>query len=100
VEYLNNGIIALNNTSEFTIIPKGEIVTCPNCGIEIAEVIVDLFRYSPLVAEAFKGISQEIIPKDKPECKKCGTYWCDGRLHLKNGWNVVTPNSVKFIKGL
>ena len=88
------------------IIPKGEIVTCPGCGIEIAEVIEDIYAYERIRAECFRGISQEIIPKEKTLCKKCGEEWgrlynkSHGEIHLKYGWNTPKPNSIKFIQSL
>jgi len=85
------------------ILPKGEIVTCPNCGIEIAEVLEDLYIGDMFKYKSFMGISQEI---HSCICKKCNEEWATMSLtgyvevHLKYGWNTPTPNSIRFIKSL
>jgi len=68
-------------------IPKGSIVTCPQCGVEIAEVMEDLRQHDQLRASSFRGISQEIKQHDETRCKKCGMiYFHDGMIHTREGW--------------
>jgi len=69
------------------VIKKGTIATCPNCGVEIAEVLNDLRLFDLLKASDFRGISQEIKQFDATQCKKCGAwYFHHGKLHTKDGW--------------
>ena len=74
-------------TERIPEIKKGTIITCPDCRVEIAEIIEDLYSNQLIRASCMRGISQEIEVGDLMACGKCGShYFWNGWLHTKEGW--------------
>lgn len=69
---------------------KGDIITCPKCEAEIAEVMRDVFSGERIQAEMFRGIQRPIEQYQLCECIQCHVPWFNphfGSIHLKNrGW--------------
>ena len=69
---------------------KGEIVTCPKCKAEIAQLTRDLARGDRLEASQFDGIQRTILNGQKMECFFCRELWVNsrGKMHLQRGWTL------------
>lgn len=66
---------------------KGEIVQCPSCKLEIAEITRDLHDGEILAADVFKGKHREILDGEEAICPECKTPWgAYGGIHLTTGW--------------
>lgn len=72
------------------MIKKGEIVTCPNCGLRVAEISRDLFVGELIEETMFTWIQPPILSGQEPLCHECRASWIDfreGKIHiLGRGW--------------
>ena len=74
----------LEATAMEPVIPKGKIITCPKCKMNIMEAKRDLF------ADERPGNNDFIIIDGKEIADgfcNCGaTYWHKGQIHTTDGW--------------
>jgi len=74
-------------TERIPKIKKGTIITCPDCRVEIAEILTDLYPGDMIKTSDLRGILDPITPGDRTNCRKCGSpYFLIGKLHTREGW--------------
>ena len=77
-------------------IPKGTIITCWNCHIEIATFLKNIKNGDPLSFKDVKGIGDiEITSKSSMTCPDCGKHYVALKehggvvdIHTSEGWLV------------
>lgn len=78
------------------VLLKGDIVQCPRCEVEIAEITRDCYEHEILDETMFKSKSWPLKNGDECKCRECGEDWGRGGqaagVHLKNhGWSDAIP---------
>lgn len=75
--------------AEEVVIKRGEMVTCPECGRALAEVVRDIHRFQSLSETMFGPVegSPELKNGDRTASACCHVGWfMHGRIHTQSGW--------------
>lgn len=69
------------------MLPKGTLVTCPECGSHIARLTQPLTTGMALSVDQFDSIQGEMFRGQLTICRACGADWFKhGSLHTEDGW--------------
>jgi len=67
-----------------TVLKKGTIITCPECGKHLLKVMEDLVKGMQIWPHYFEGIGYNY--QDNPFRQCCNYYYRDGQFHTEDGW--------------